>query len=36
MEEASAVVEMNMKNKFPDLPSTTTNISAKKLEATSY
>src|SRR5918912_2347531 len=23
MEEASAVVEMNMKNKFPDLPSTT-------------
>jgi division protein CdvB (Snf7/Vps24/ESCRT-III family) len=36
MEEASAVVEMNVKNKFPDLPSTTTNISAKKLEATSY
>jgi division protein CdvB (Snf7/Vps24/ESCRT-III family) len=36
MEEASAVVEMNMKNKFPDLPSTTTNISAKKLEATNY
>ena len=36
MEEASAVVEMNMKNKFPDLPSTSTNISAKKLEATSY
>jgi division protein CdvB (Snf7/Vps24/ESCRT-III family) len=35
MEEASAVVEMNMKNKFPDLPSTT-NISTKKLEATSY
>src|ERR671931_1449678 len=33
MEEASAVVEMNMKNKFPDLPSTTTNISAKNLEA---
>lgn len=22
MEEASAIVEMNMKNKFPDLPST--------------
>jgi division protein CdvB (Snf7/Vps24/ESCRT-III family) len=36
MEEASAVVEMNMKNKFPDLPSTTTNIAAKKLETTSY
>jgi division protein CdvB (Snf7/Vps24/ESCRT-III family) len=36
MEEASAVVEMNMKNKFPDLPSTTTNVSAKNLEATSY
>jgi division protein CdvB (Snf7/Vps24/ESCRT-III family) len=36
MEEASAVVEMNMKNKFPDLPSTTTNLSAKNLEATSY
>jgi len=36
MEEASAVVEMNMKNKFPDLPSTSTNMSAKKLEATSY
>src|ERR687885_1102276 len=36
MEEASAVVEMNMKNKFPDLPSTSTNVSAKKLEATSY
>jgi hypothetical protein len=27
---------MNMKNKFPDLPSTTTNLSAKNLEATSY
>lgn len=23
MEEASAIVEMNMKSKFPDLPSTT-------------
>jgi division protein CdvB (Snf7/Vps24/ESCRT-III family) len=34
MEEASAVVEMNMKNKFPDLPSP--NLSAKDLEATSY
>jgi division protein CdvB (Snf7/Vps24/ESCRT-III family) len=34
MEEASAVVEMNMKNKFPDLPSP--NLSAKNLEATSY
>ena len=36
MEEASAVVEMNMKNKFPDLPSTATSNSAKNLEATSY
>ncbi|MDQ3872755.1 MAG: Snf7 family protein [Thermoproteota archaeon] len=36
MEEASAVVEMSMKNKFPDLPSTTANVSAKNLEATSY
>jgi hypothetical protein len=35
MEEASAVVEMNMKNKFPDLPSTNTN-SQKNLEATGY
>jgi division protein CdvB (Snf7/Vps24/ESCRT-III family) len=34
MEEASAVVEMNMKNKFPDLPSP--NQTAKNLEATSY
>ena len=34
MEEASAVVEMNMKNKFPDLPSP--NFAAKNLEATSY
>src|ERR687892_2306290 len=33
MEEASAVVEMNMKNKFPDLPSP--NLAAKNLEATS-
>lgn len=36
MEEASAVVEMNMKNKFPDLPSTTTSTSAKNVEATGY
>lgn len=36
MEEASAVVEMNMKNKFPDLPSATTSLSTKNLEATSY
>ena len=35
MEEASAVVEMNMKNKFPDLPSTTTNTQ-KNLEATGF
>lgn len=35
MEEASAVVEMNMKNKFPDLPSTNL-AAAKNLEATSY
>lgn len=35
MEEASAIVEMNMKNKFPDLPSTSTNAQ-KKLEATGY
>jgi division protein CdvB (Snf7/Vps24/ESCRT-III family) len=34
MEEASAVVEMNMKNKFPDLPSTTSSTPAKNLEAT--
>jgi division protein CdvB (Snf7/Vps24/ESCRT-III family) len=34
MEEASAVVEMNMKNKFPDLPSP--NLTTKNLEATSY
>jgi division protein CdvB (Snf7/Vps24/ESCRT-III family) len=34
MEEASAVVEMNMKNKFPDLPSTTS--TAKNMEATGY
>jgi division protein CdvB (Snf7/Vps24/ESCRT-III family) len=34
MEEASAVVEMNMKTKFPDLPSP--NLAAKNLEATSY
>lgn len=34
MEEASAVVEMNMKNKFPDLPSP--NLATKNLEATSY
>ncbi len=31
MEEASVIVEMNMKNKFPDLPST--NATAKNLEA---
>jgi division protein CdvB (Snf7/Vps24/ESCRT-III family) len=36
MEEASAVVEMNMKNKFPDLPSATTSTPAKNLEATGY
>jgi division protein CdvB (Snf7/Vps24/ESCRT-III family) len=35
MEEASAVVEMNMKNKFPDLPSPSLSA-AKNLEATSY
>ncbi|MDQ3888640.1 MAG: Snf7 family protein [Thermoproteota archaeon] len=35
MEEASAVVEMNMKNKFPDLPSPNL-TAAKNLEATSY
>jgi division protein CdvB (Snf7/Vps24/ESCRT-III family) len=35
MEEASAVVEMNMKNKFPDLPSPNL-AAAKNLEATSY
>jgi division protein CdvB (Snf7/Vps24/ESCRT-III family) len=34
MEEASAVVEMNMKNKFPDLP--TTNTQAKSLEAAGF
>jgi division protein CdvB (Snf7/Vps24/ESCRT-III family) len=36
MEEASAVVEMNMKNKFPDLPSTTSSTPAKNLEASGY
>jgi division protein CdvB (Snf7/Vps24/ESCRT-III family) len=36
MEEASAVVEMSMKNKFPDLPTATANVTAKNLEATSY
>jgi division protein CdvB (Snf7/Vps24/ESCRT-III family) len=36
MEEASAVVEMNMKNKFPDLPSTTSSTPTKNLEATGY
>src|SRR5437870_2339374 len=36
MDEASAVVEMNMKNKFPDLPSTTSSTPAKNLEATGY
>ena len=35
MEEASAVVEMNMKNKFPDVPSTNL-AAAKNLVATSY
>jgi division protein CdvB (Snf7/Vps24/ESCRT-III family) len=35
MEEASAVVEMNMKNKFPDLPSPNL-TAARNLEATSY
>jgi division protein CdvB (Snf7/Vps24/ESCRT-III family) len=35
MEEASAVVEMNMKSKFPDLPSPNL-AAAKNLEATSY
>ncbi len=35
MEEASAVVEMNMKSKFPDLPSPNLEA-AKNLEATSY
>ena len=34
MEEASAIVEMNTKNKFPDLPSP--NLATKNLEATSY
>lgn len=34
MEEASAVVEMNMKSKFPDLPSAT--ATAKNLEAAGY
>ena len=34
MEEASAVVEMNMKNKFPDLPTTST--PAKNLEAAGF
>ncbi|HXG06946.1 MAG TPA: Snf7 family protein [Nitrososphaera sp.] len=36
MEEASAVVEMNMKTKFPDLPSTATSTPMKNLEATGY
>ena len=35
MEEASTVVEMNMKSKFPDLPSPNL-AAAKNLEATSY
>src|SRR5919205_1472917 len=35
MEEASAVVEMNMKSKFPDLPSPNL-TAAKNIEATSY
>lgn len=35
MEEASAVVEMNMKSKFPDLPSPNL-AAAKNIEATSY
>src|SRR3712207_1593283 len=35
IEEASAVVEMNMKNKFPDLPSPNF-ATSKNLEATSY
>lgn len=34
MEEASAVVEMNMKNKFPDLPTTST--PAKSLETAGF
>jgi division protein CdvB (Snf7/Vps24/ESCRT-III family) len=34
MEEASAVVEMNMKNKFPDLP--TSNTQTKSLEAAGF
>ena len=34
MEEASAVVEMNTKNKFPDLPTTT--APAKSLEPTGF
>ena len=34
MEEASAVVEMNMKNKFPDLPTTST--PTKSLEAAGF
>lgn len=36
MEEASAVVEMNMKNKFPDLPSSTTGTQTNGQEATGY
>src|SRR5688572_32922656 len=35
MEEASAVVEMNMKDKFPDLPSSST-IDPEKTEASMY
>jgi division protein CdvB (Snf7/Vps24/ESCRT-III family) len=34
MEEASAVVEMNMKNKFPDLPTSTNQT--KSLEAAGF
>jgi division protein CdvB (Snf7/Vps24/ESCRT-III family) len=34
MEEASAVVEMNMKNKFPDLPTSTSQ--SKSLEAAGF
>jgi hypothetical protein len=34
MEEASAVVEMNMKSKFPDLPASS--APAKSLEAAGF
>lgn len=34
MEEASAIVEQNMKDKFPDLPSSTANV--RKVEASGY